>query len=282
MFFKRFITILFGLLVTSFSQAATPLRVVSEILPPFQVISPNGGFQGRAVDMVKAILEEANMSDATIDVMPWARAYKKAQKEKNVAIFSLAHSEKRATKFLWIGALYSLERSSLIGLKSRSELNVPSLEDAKQFRVCSELDTYSYQYLQSLGFEANKNLFSVRSVLSAYRTASGGIARPAANLTLLNAQKCDYVTGLWSIYAYSENANSGLTPYFYLGDRDKPLVLNLALSLDSDPAMHNALTTAYRSLVDSGALYRVCVGNDPEKIYPRSCQVLLPAKEKER
>ncbi|MGF1769795.1 transporter substrate-binding domain-containing protein [Enterovibrio makurazakiensis] len=255
---------------------------MSEILPPFQVITPNGGFQGRAVDMVKAILEEADLSDATIDVMPWARAYKKAQKEKNVAIFSIAYSEKRAMKFHWIGPLYSLERSSLIGLKSRTDLNVPSLDDAKQFRVCSELDTHSYQYLQSLGFEANKNLFSVRSVLATYRTANGGIARPAANLTLLNAKKCDYVTGLWSIYAYSENANNGLTPYFYLGQRDKPLVLNMALSLQSDPAMLTTLTTAYRTLLDSGALYRVCVGDDPEKIYQLSCQVLLTTKEKKQ
>ncbi|WP_407334327.1 substrate-binding periplasmic protein [Enterovibrio sp. 27052020O] len=273
--FLSMTTIFFSMLVKAETQ---PLRVVSEILPPFQMINVNGEFKGKAVDMVNAILNEAGHDDIEIEVMPWARAYKKAQREPNVAIFSLAYSQKRAELFNWIGPLYGLERSSLIGLKSRAELDVPTLEEAKKFRVCSELETHSYQYLKSLGYEPNKNLLSVRSVLAFYHTNNGGIARPAQNLTLLNAKKCDYVTGLWSIYAYSENANHNLKPYFYLGQPDKPLLLNLALSLHSDPAMLDGLKKAYNTLKDSGELYRICMGDDREKLYERSCKTLLPTK----
>ncbi len=278
-FMRIFLLSLTFLISTLVNGEPHPLRVVSEILPPFQTINDGGEFQGKAVDMVNAILDEAGYNEATIAVMPWARAYKKAQKETNVAIFSLAYSEKRSTLFHWVGALYALERSSLIGLKRRDDLNVPTLEEAKKFRICSELDTHSYQYLKSLGYEPNKNLFSVRSVLATYRTDNGGIARPALNLTLLNAKKCDYVTGLWSIYAYSENADQSLKPFFYLGQPSKPLVLHLAMSLNSDQAVIDNLKTAYKTLKENGELHRICIGNDSAKLYERSCKATLPTSK---
>ncbi|EOD80921.1 ABC-type amino acid transporter [Grimontia indica] len=263
-----------------FSQAAIafaeqPLRVVSETLPPFQVIDEEGQFGGRAVDMVQAILDEAGF-DSPIDVMPWARAYKTAQKEKNVAIFSMAFSEKRKDLFHWVGQLYALERSSLIGLKSRSELQGDSLDHAKNFRVCSELETYSYQYLVNKGFKPDENLFTLRGTLSAIPTDNGGIARPAKHLSLLQNRKCDYATGLWSVYAYSENRNDDLKAYFYLGDPDKPLILNLALSLGSDQVVIDRMSKAYHTLLNDGTLYKICSKDDPEHTFTLSCAAVEP------
>ncbi|WP_231870086.1 substrate-binding periplasmic protein [Grimontia celer] len=246
---------------------------MSETLPPFQVIDDDGQFGGRAVEMVQAILDEADF-DSPIDVMPWARAYKTAQREKNVAIFAIAFSEKRKDLFHWIGTLYALERSSLIGLKSRPELAKATLDEAKQFRVCSELETYSYQYLVNKGFQPNKNLFTLRGTLSALQTDTGGIARPAKHLSLLQNRKCDYVTGLWSVYAYSENNNDNLKAYFYLGDPKKPLILNLAMSLSSDQDVIDRLSAAYTTLLENGTLHEICSRDDPENIFELSCSAV--------
>ncbi|USH04969.1 transporter substrate-binding domain-containing protein [Grimontia kaedaensis] len=264
----------------AFAFAEQPLRVVSETLPPYQIIDDEGQFGGRAVDMVQAILDEAGF-DSPIDVMPWARAYKTAQKEKNVAIFAIAFSEKRKDLFHWIGALYALERSSLIGLKNRSELAKDSLEEAKQFRVCSELETYSYQYLVNKGFVPNENLFTLRATLFSIQTNSGGVARPARHLLLLQNRKCDYVTGLWSVYAYSENNNNDLEPYFYLGDPKKPLILNLAISLSSDQEVIDRLSTAYQTLFENGTLHQICTRDDPELTYELSCSAIKPTDHTE-
>ncbi|WP_325895064.1 substrate-binding periplasmic protein [Grimontia sp. NTOU-MAR1] len=277
----RKISFFLGLfLQPAFASTEQPLRVVSETLPPFQVIHNNGQFGGRAVEMVQAILDEADF-DSPIDVMPWARAYKTAQKEKNVAIFSIAFSKKRKDLFHWIGALYALERSSLIGLKSRTELAKNSLDEAKQFRTCSELETYSYQYLVNKGFVPGKSLLTLRGTLSAIQTKSGGIARPAKHLLLLQNRNCDYVTGLWSVYAFSENYNDELKAYFYLGDTQQPLILNLAISLSSDQKVIDRLSSAYTTLLENGTLHQICSRDDPEKTYELSCAPIIPPSRAE-
>ncbi len=258
------------------ARADNSLRVVSEFLPPFQVFNDAGQFSGRAVDMMEVILKEANMEESEIDVMPWARAYKTATKEKNVAIFSIAYSEKRKNLFHWIGPLYALERSSLIGLNHREDLAITSLEDAKRFRVCSELETYSYQQLQTLGFEQNKNLFSLNSLLNTFRTPDGSVARPALRISLLRNGKCDFVLGPWSTYAFDDSIGKDLKSFLYLGDPESPLVLNLAINPKSDPSVISALENAYNRLRKSGKLYDVCTQDDPKKLHVASCEAAAP------
>jgi polar amino acid transport system substrate-binding protein len=77
--------------------------VVTEVMPPFQIINEeNGQLEGLGVDIVEYLLKEAAIESPT-HVLPWARAYKLASTTPNTIIFTLASTKERQKDFIWIG-----------------------------------------------------------------------------------------------------------------------------------------------------------------------------------
>ena len=64
---------------TSFAEEIT---IVTENFPPFNYEEPTTGkIAGLGTEIVQAVLEEVSVQ-ANIMLLPWARAYKMAQREK--------------------------------------------------------------------------------------------------------------------------------------------------------------------------------------------------------
>ena len=136
--------------------AAEPIRVVTEEFPPYNM-TENGKLTGFSTEVVEAVLAEIG-ERATIQSMPWARAYDMAQSTENVLIFTIMRTAAREKLFKWVGVVAPSEWS-LFSLKD-NPIRLSTLEDAKKYQTATVNQDAGEQYLVSNGFEVGKNLQS--------------------------------------------------------------------------------------------------------------------------
>lgn len=135
---------------------ALSFQIMTEIMDPFQVME-NGKVQGRNTVFVRDAFARAGLSIPHIDVYPWPRAFKTAQKNGNRFIFPIVRTTEREPLFKWVG---KIAESSfyLYGLKDNNEDEILTLEDAKTHEIAIMKDDVAYNYFISKGFEEGKNL----------------------------------------------------------------------------------------------------------------------------
>ncbi len=128
---------------------AQNLTLLTEELPPLNYTEA-GQIKGLSVAIVREILKRVDEPD-TIQVVPWARGYKSALEEPNVALFSTARSEEREPLFKWVGPLV---RWSYVFYKRRgSPIVLNSLDDARRVgSIATYRDDAREQFLREQGF----------------------------------------------------------------------------------------------------------------------------------
>ena len=137
------------LCLTATLCSATELQLLTEENPPLNY-SENGVPKGLSVDVVRGIQRRLGNTDS-IKVLPWARAYRLATTEPNVALFGTARSATREDQFQWVGPLATAIASFYS--KAGSGLQIASMEDAKKgSRILVVRDFYTHQMLVKLGF----------------------------------------------------------------------------------------------------------------------------------
>jgi len=140
-------TMLLGLAATLCH--ATELQLLSEENPPLNY-SENGVPKGLSVDVVHEIQRRVGNTDP-IKMLPWARGYRLATTEPNVALFGTARTAAREDQFQWVGPVVTAIAS--LYSKRGSGLRINSLDDAKQVsRILVVRDFYTHQLLEKLGF----------------------------------------------------------------------------------------------------------------------------------
>jgi len=146
------ISVLFVLVLPSLLHA-DELKIFTEEMPPYNHSDDNHEATGFSTVIVKELLERSGLgiTDGKIKVYPWARAYMILQKEKNVMLFSTTRSKEREKLFKWVGPIAS-RTIWFWKLRKRKDINVSSLEDAKQYRVGAVREFASARYMTQLGF----------------------------------------------------------------------------------------------------------------------------------
>jgi polar amino acid transport system substrate-binding protein len=210
------------------------IQVVSEIYPPYQVKNDNGELQGWAADKVKSIFSESSI-DYNVKVYPWARAYQLALTEPNVFIFSLLRTQERENLFRWVAPLCSIN-FSFYRLKTRPDIQVTSLAEAKKYLIASQKGQASTEYLLRLGFEPEKNLsISYNNDNFIQMLAYGRIELIALSST--------YFQSLVDIGSPYVDRIEPIFPIKYLTRN-----LYLASSLNTSPELIKRLNEAYKVL----------------------------------
>lgn len=125
------------------------LRVLTEDNPPYST-EAYGKPSGIDTQVVEATLAAAKIP-YTIEVEPWARAYQRTLEEPGTLLYSTARTPEREASFYWIGPIV-VNRVALYRLKSRSDIAVRSLEDARRYRVGVVLQDFRGDYLRKKGF----------------------------------------------------------------------------------------------------------------------------------
>jgi polar amino acid transport system substrate-binding protein len=149
-------TVFLILIFFSLLSRADQLTFVAEDLPPFHFFNADKEPSGVLVDVIEALLARTKMS-GSIDFMPFARSYDLVLKKQNTFMISLMKSSDRKNNFQWIGQIYK-SKAFLVGLNSRSDINISSLEEAKSFIVGTIRGYHSEEYLKKNGFSTPENL----------------------------------------------------------------------------------------------------------------------------
>ncbi len=135
--------------------AGQSLTIVSDPYPPLGYVK-DGEIVGVTVDLIKLLLQKTGIEGKFV-MYPWARAYKMAQKEKDIMIYQLTYTEERARLFQLVGPIVG-DTDCLWKLKSRKDIVLHDLEDAKRYRIGVVRGYFVHTYLLQNGFEEGKNL----------------------------------------------------------------------------------------------------------------------------
>ncbi len=136
--------------------ATDDIRVVTEELPPYNM-TQGGRLTGMSTEVVQAVLKEVGVQ-ASIQPMPWARAYDTALNSENVLIYSITRTVQREKLFKWVGVIAPMHW--YLFAKPGSNIRLDHLDDARKYQIATVKEDAGEQYLVSKGFAVGKNLQS--------------------------------------------------------------------------------------------------------------------------
>ncbi len=149
MTFKALIRFLVALSLLTGVAHAQDMTVLTEEAPPSN-FTRKGVLTGSSTEVVREILRRLEQPD-NIQVLPWARSYKRLQNESHVALFATTRTPERENQFHWVGPLFTMH----FGFYARKGhgLQLRSLEDAKAVgSIATYKDDVREQLLLSMGF----------------------------------------------------------------------------------------------------------------------------------
>ena len=135
--------------------SAQHINIVTENLPPFQIVQKNGEITGLATEIVQEIFSRANFSHS-IAVSDWSIAYTQAVEKTDVCIYSIVRLPFREYLFQWVGQITSAS-TSFYSLREKN-IVLSNFDDARQYSVAVNENYASQHFLLEKGFKNNKNL----------------------------------------------------------------------------------------------------------------------------
>jgi len=232
----------FGLMTAALALAApaasAPLTLLTEDNPPFNY-AEGGKPAGLVTELVQEAARRANVP-YTLEMLPWARAYTRAQAERDTCLFATARLPNRERLFVWIGPL----ASNLWGVYGRDDWSRPvkALPDLKPFRIGGVTSDAKVDYLRENG------------VTNIRLAAEDRLNPPRLLLPAEDPDHIDlWVTGYFGAASTARAAKSGGVKLVFVV-RDIPLYL--ACSPQTAPATVRALADAVEQMRAEGILAR--------------------------
>lgn len=176
----KFLTLFLFTYTFCLQLSAETLRVVTEDLPPYQVVINDELVGGSSFLLVQEMLLRANIM-TPIELLPWARAYKIASSSPNVIIFSIARNKERETNFHWLFKLRALTYH-FYSLAARPDLKALNLSALLRQTVVTVRHSYEANSLLKTGFVEGKNLI----LTSTYKEAWQMLLMGRADYTYAN------------------------------------------------------------------------------------------------
>lgn len=151
-----------ALLLSCNVAQACGLRVLTEDLPPYQVVQQNHVVAGSAYLQVESIFSAAGLPCKT-EVLPWARAFDIARSQPNTLIYSLARLPAREALFVWLMPLINADYRYY----SADNNVIEQIQQGKlptEFVAVAVAGSMMDTTLQQLGFVPDQNLIQVKDV----------------------------------------------------------------------------------------------------------------------
>ena len=137
---------------------AYAVTLLTEENPPFNY-TENGKLTGLVTELVEEAAKRAKLP-YTIEVLPWDRAYKRTQAEKDTCLFATARLDSREKLFLWVGPL----ANNLWGIYGRGDFagSVRLLTDLKPYKIGAVINDAKVEYLKENGVTNLKQVLEDR------------------------------------------------------------------------------------------------------------------------
>lgn len=127
-----------------------PMKVITEHSPPGEYLDENGRVTGATAELVRELMRRAG-EPGEISLVPWARGYRMAQKEPNVALFETARSELREDQFKWVGPIKRI--TSGLFVRRQDRITIETLDDARGLGgICAYRGGSGGESLLAMGF----------------------------------------------------------------------------------------------------------------------------------
>lgn len=233
----------FGLLAAQVEARVQPLEmVVTEHFPPYQM-ADNSTMNGVAYDIVDGLLKSQNIQ-IEHTVLPWSRAYHIATHQKNVLIYSLRKTTKRADLFEWIGPLFHPEST----LRSHSSIILWQHKDAVQ-----PID--NEEMMRHLTLVVARGDYLMDEVVERYRWPKSNVMEvrdwTEAIDVLIDKRVQAIVLQRNNMIALSNRLGFSVDRFVPSMDLGSPPQLYIALSKDSDPELVKQLQLALQAFYNS-------------------------------
>ena len=132
------------------------LRLYTEHSPPGEYLDASGNVSGATVELIELLLSRLDQP-ATIELLPWARALERAQRQTNSGVFETVRNQEREARFKWVGPL----KMHTIGLYGRSDVfrgrHFAALAGSN-YIACEYRQSVHVNSLKRLGFTEGRNL----------------------------------------------------------------------------------------------------------------------------
>lgn len=113
----------------------------------------NNQIQGISIDVAHALADRIGYQ-LTLELVPWTRALYTAKHTKSVMAFSVARIPEREGDYHWIGPIATNE-VWLYKLRSRPEISVKKIEDARDFLIGDEASNANIPLLTRFGIKVD-------------------------------------------------------------------------------------------------------------------------------
>ena len=230
-------------LVTLSAAASVPqavaLTLLTEENPPFNY-TDKGKLVGSGAEVVAEIVQRAKLPSRT-EVLPWERAYVRAQAEKETCLFSTARLENRERLFLWVGPI----AINVWAVYAPASFTTPihSLVDLKPYRIGGVVGDAKPEFLRENG------VTNIRA-LSDDRQNPPRLALPADDADHIDL----WIAGLYGAKDLAKSVNVTDLKLVYTV---RELPLYLACSPQTSAATLKALNEALETVKADGTLKRI-------------------------
>jgi len=153
---KKYFVFAAVLIISLFSGSfisADEIKVVTETWEPYN-FEKNGKVTGISTEIVEYSLKKAGIgiSGNKIKIYPWVRAYKMATENENILIYTILRTQERENTFKWVGPLIPSEKFYFYKNKSRTDISVNSLDEAKKYQIGVLRGSVHEDFLLTNGF----------------------------------------------------------------------------------------------------------------------------------
>lgn len=159
---KKWIFSMLACAVLAAQSEACGLRVLTEDLPPYQIVKNHQVVAGSAYLQVEAILRSAGLPCRT-EVLPWARSFELARSQPNTLIYSLARLPAREHLFIWLAPLINADYRYFSADHTVIE-QIQQGQSPLDFIAVAVAGSMMDSTLQQLGFVPDQNLILVKDV----------------------------------------------------------------------------------------------------------------------
>jgi polar amino acid transport system substrate-binding protein len=219
--------------------SAHALKLLTEENPPLNY-SEKGKVAGSATEVVQEMGKRAKMK-LDIEVMPWEKAYEKAQADKETCLYSTARLSNRENAFKWVGPI-AANKWALYALNGFTG-KIASLKDVRPYRVGGVERDAKTEHLKQSG------------ITNVVEETSDARNPPKLTLNRKEAQKIDlWITSSASAKSVAGKAKvPGIKQVYVVRDED----LYLACSPRTQPATLKALAAALDSMKKDGSYEKI-------------------------
>ncbi|WP_342119339.1 substrate-binding periplasmic protein [Pseudoduganella sp. OTU4001] len=135
-----------GAMAQAPSQA--PVSLVTKEFAPY-IISKEGVASGIATDIVGILFQRVGIGTDGPELVPWARALKRAANGPRTCLFSAARVPEREKLYKWVGPLARAEW--VLFARKSDQVRLQSLDDARGRKIGTYIGDMSETYLRERG-----------------------------------------------------------------------------------------------------------------------------------